>query len=162
MGLRTWQSQTVVRAGRQVRVTALPGRHGPKGAHRLLPPVMGSMWEFGAVEREPVQRLYVTGDTLMFPGIQEIARRYPRVPLAVLHLGGTTLPGGLLVTMDARQGAELVQTLQPRKVLPVHYEEYGVMRSPLSDFLAESVRQGFADRVVHCARGEHVTWEEPG
>ncbi|WEH38287.1 MBL fold metallo-hydrolase [Streptomyces sp. AM 2-1-1] len=162
VGLRTWQSQTVVREGRRVRVTALPGRHGPKGAHRLLPPVMGSMWEFGAVESEPVQRLYVTGDTLMFPGIREIARRYPDVGLAVLHLGGTTLPGGLLVTMNGRQGAELVRTLQPRTVLPVHYEEYGVMRSPLSDFLAEAVREGFADRVVRCERGERFTWGDTG
>ncbi|MEU1369904.1 MBL fold metallo-hydrolase [Streptomyces sp. NPDC005803] len=161
VGLRTWQSQTVVRGDRQVCVTALPGRHGPKGVHRLLPPVMGSLWEFGTVGRAPDHRLYVTGDTLMFPGIQEIARRCPDVGLAILHLGGTTLPGGLLVTMDARQGAELVRTLRPGKVMPVHYEEYGVMRSPLSDFLAEAARQGFADEVVHCARGDHFTWGNP-
>ncbi|MEW1813998.1 MBL fold metallo-hydrolase [Streptomyces diastaticus] len=156
VGLPTWQSETLVREGRQVRVTALPGRHGPALAHRLLPPVMGSLWEFGAAGAEPEVRLYVTGDTVMFPGVHEIARRCPDVQLAVLHLGGTTLPGGLLVTMDARQGVEMMRALELPEVLPVHYEEYGVMRSPLADFLAATEREGLGDRVVRCRRGERV------
>ncbi|MFI2780858.1 MBL fold metallo-hydrolase [Streptomyces sp. ALB3] len=156
VGLRTWQSQTIVGDRSQARVTALPGRHGPAFAHALLPPVMGSLLELGPLGAPPVLRLYITGDTVLFPGIEEIARRCPDVHLAVLHLGGTTLPGGLLVTMDARQGAELVRTVRPRRLLPVHYEEYGVMRSPLSDFLAAADRGGFAPDVVRCGRGERV------
>ncbi len=74
----------------------------------------------------------------------------------MIHLGGTTLPGGLLVTMDARQGADLVRAVRPHRLLPVHYEEYGVMRSPLSDFLAEASSRGFAADVVHCERGRSV------
>ncbi|MDQ0792534.1 MBL fold metallo-hydrolase [Streptomyces sp. B1I3] len=156
VGLRTWQSQTLSRDGTQAHVTALPGRHGPGLAQALLPPVMGSLLELGPLGAPPVLRLYISGDTLMFPGIEEIARRCPNLHLAVLHLGGTTLPGGLLVTMDARQGAALVRTLRPRRTLPVHYEEYGVMRSPLSDFLAEAELGGFAADVVRCRRGERV------
>ncbi|MBA6441705.1 hypothetical protein [Streptomyces sp. GMR22] len=57
---------------------------------------MGSMLDFGAPGEPPRLRVYITGDTLMFPGIHEIARRYPEVHLAVVHLGGTRLPGGPL------------------------------------------------------------------
>ncbi|NYE39108.1 aldehyde:ferredoxin oxidoreductase [Streptomyces fulvorobeus] len=114
----------------QVHVTALPGRHGPGLVQAFLPPVMGSLLEFGPRGVPPLLRLYITGNTLMFPGIKEISRRHPDLHLAVPQLGGTTLPGGLLVTMDAR--------------------------SPLSDFLAEADRGGFAADVVRCGRGEQV------
>ncbi|MDB1090242.1 MBL fold metallo-hydrolase [Streptomyces sp. ACA25] len=155
-GLPAWHEHVLQSGRSQVRITALPGRHGPGPVGRLLPPVMGSLLEFGAPGGSVRLRLYVTGDTLMFPGVREIARRFPDLHLAIVHLGGTRLPGGLLVTMDALQGADLVETVRPRRVLPVHYDDYAVMRSPLSDFHEEAARRGFAERVVHCAPGERV------
>lgn len=76
--------------------------------------------------------------------------------VAVLHLGGTTLPGGVMVTMDGRQGADLLEALRPRRAVPVHYDDYDVFRSPLSGFLDEARRRGFGDRIVPVARGETV------
>lgn len=156
-GLATWHSQLVINGRSRVRITALPGRHAPGRLRRLLPPVMGSLLEFGDLGGVTRLRLYISGDTLMFDDLAEISRRYPDIHLAVLHLGGTLLPGGLLVTMDGRQGADLVRALRPRRILPVHYEDYAVMRSPLSDFLLEAEHLGFADRVVQCHRGQRVT-----
>ncbi|GAA2410730.1 MBL fold metallo-hydrolase [Streptomyces glaucosporus] len=161
-GLPTWHDHVLVRGRSQVRVTALPGRHGPGPVRFLLPPVMGSLLEFGDPGGPVRLRMYISGDTLMFPGVEEIARRCPDIHLAVVHLGGTTLPGGLLVTMDAFQGADLVSVLRPRRVLPVHYDDYGVMKSPLSDFLRETARPGFPSGVVHCPRGERVTVDANG
>jgi L-ascorbate metabolism protein UlaG (beta-lactamase superfamily) len=156
-GLRTWQSCTLRRGDDQVRVTALPGRHaGHPVLRRLLPPVMGSMLEFGP-PRGPVRlRLYVSGDTLLFDGLDAIAQRFPAADLAVLHLGGTLLPGGFLVTMDGAQGAELARRLQPRLLLPVHYGDYTVMRSPLADFLAAIAQAGLGDRLVRCRHGQRA------
>ncbi|CAM5716818.1 MBL fold metallo-hydrolase [Streptomyces fumanus] len=154
VGLRTWQGFTLRRGGAQVRVTALPGRHAGQALLRgLLPPVMGSMLEFGPAGGPVRLRLYISGDTLVYDGLDEITRRFPAADLAVLHLGGTTLPGGFLATMDGAQGAELARRLDPRRVLPVHYGDYTVMRSPLTDFLAEADRLGLGDRVVHCPHG---------
>ncbi|MFF9527553.1 MBL fold metallo-hydrolase [Streptomyces achromogenes] len=153
-GLRTWQALTLERGGVRATVTALPGRHAGHPVLRgLLPPVMGSMIEFGAVGGPVRLRLYVSGDTLLYDGLAEIGRRFPAADLAVLHLGGTRLPGGFLVTMNGAQGAELVRRLRPRAVLPVHYEDYTVMRSPLSAFLAEAGRLGLGDRIVPCPHG---------
>jgi L-ascorbate metabolism protein UlaG (beta-lactamase superfamily) len=161
-GLPTWHDHVLVRGGSQVRITALPGRHGPGPVDFLLPPVMGGLLEFGDAGGAVRLRLYVSGDTLMFPGIHEIARLCPDIHLAVVHLGGTRLPGGLLVTMDALQGADLVSVLRPRRVLPVHYDDYTVMKSPLSDFLREAERPGFPSGVLHCPRGERVTVDADG
>ncbi|MGW0550849.1 MBL fold metallo-hydrolase [Streptomyces altiplanensis] len=157
VGLRAWQDHTLTRGDTRVRVTALPGRHaGHPLLRRLLPPVMGSMLEFGPA-RGPVRlRLYLSGDTLLFDGLDEIGRRYPDTDLAVLHLGGTQLPGGLVVTMDGAQGAELARRLRPRLIMPVHYGDYTVMKSPLAHFLAEAEARGLADRLVHCHHGQQA------
>ncbi|MEU3839458.1 MBL fold metallo-hydrolase [Streptomyces sp. NPDC028635] len=153
-GLRSWRHFTLRRGEAQVRVTALPGRHaGHPVVRGLLPPVMGSMLEFGPPGRPARLRLYVSGDTLPYDGLAEIATRFPAADLAVLHLGGTRLPGGFVVTMDGAQGAELARLLAPRRILPVHYGDYTVMRSPLSAFLAEADRAGLGDRVVVCGHG---------
>ncbi|MCZ9337209.1 MBL fold metallo-hydrolase, partial [Streptomyces sp. TRM76130] len=86
----------------------------------------------------------------------------PDADLAVLHLGGTELPGGFVVTMDGAQGAELARRLGYRRALPVHYDDYSVFRSPLADFLAEADRLGLRERIVHCARGQRVRVEPEG
>ncbi|MFI9544658.1 MBL fold metallo-hydrolase [Streptomyces sp. NPDC052016] len=156
-GLRTWQGLTLRHGDAQMRVTALPGRHAAQPVLRgLLPPVMGSMLEFGPVGGPVRLRLYVSGDTLVHDALDEITRRFPVADLAVLHLGGTRLPGGFVVTMDGGQGAELARRLDPRLVLPVHYGDYTVMRSPLSAFLAEADACGLGDRLVHCPHGQRA------
>jgi L-ascorbate metabolism protein UlaG (beta-lactamase superfamily) len=156
--LRLWQGHTFRHGQDLLRVTALPARHSGHPALRLaLPPVMGSLLEFGQLGEPARLRLYVSGDTMPFDGLAEIGRRYPKTDLAVLHLGGTTLPGGLVVTMTGAQGAELAASLRSRLLLPVHYEDYTVMRSPLADFLSEADRRGLADRVVPCRHGQRMT-----
>jgi L-ascorbate metabolism protein UlaG (beta-lactamase superfamily) len=156
LGLRTWQDQTVTSHNTQVRVTAMPGRHGRGALGRLLPPVMGSLLEFGPRSGPPDMRLYISGDTLMVDALEEVGRRYPDVDLALLHLGGTTLPGGFLATMDGAQGAELAACIRPRLVMPIHYDDYTVMKSPLAGFLSEASRHGLSERIVHCHRGQEA------
>lgn len=156
--MRTWEQHTLVKDQGVLRVTALPGTHAPRPVRRLLPPVMGSLLEFGDTTGEVEQRVYLTGDTLMYDRIHEIARRCPDIDLAVVHLGGTTLLGGLMVTMDGQQGADLLEVVRPRRAVPVHVDDYPVMKSPLSAFTEEMSRRGLADMVRVVGRGETVTF----
>ncbi len=158
VGLATWEAETLTKDGWTLRVTAVPGRHAPGVARRLLPPVMGSVLELLDPDQAVRGRLYLTGDTLMYDGVREVARRFPDLDLTVLHLGGTTLPGGLMVTMDGEQGAELLETVLPRQALPVHYDDYPLFTSPLSDFLEAAERRGLSDRVLQADRGETVSF----
>ncbi|MFD7392026.1 MBL fold metallo-hydrolase [Streptomyces sp. NPDC059852] len=156
-GIRTWRGLTLGTGRERVRITALPGRHAGNAALRaLLPPVMGTMLEFGRAGGPVRLRLYLSGDTLVYDGLDEITRHFPAADLAVLHLGGTTLPGGFVVTMDGAQGAELARRLDPRRVLPVHYDDYTVMRSPLSAFVDELAALGLSDRLTPCRHGQRL------
>jgi L-ascorbate metabolism protein UlaG (beta-lactamase superfamily) len=157
IGLGTWESHTLAGpGGATLRVTALPGRHTPRPLGRLLPPVMGSLLEFVGADGSVLRRVYLSGDTLMFDGLHEIRDHVGQVDRAVLHLGGTTLPGGLVVTMDARQGVRALEAISPRRATPVHYDDYTVFRSPLADFVAEVQRQGWEDRVDLVSRGDTI------
>jgi L-ascorbate metabolism protein UlaG (beta-lactamase superfamily) len=161
VGLQTWQQHTIVHDATTVTVTSLPGRHAPTPIDRFLPPVMGSMLEFtdGSARR----RLYVSGDTLLVDELRDIPVRFDAIDAGVLHLGGTRLPFGrhlpvgLTVTMDGRQGADVAELLDLPRMIPVHFDDYGVFASPLSDFTDEMKRRGLADRVIELERGSSAT-----
>ena len=169
MGLEHWADWETERDDERLRITAVPGRHGPAGVHRLLPPVIGTILDLergdpagGGWQR--VLRVYITGDTLRVPELCGIRTRFPDIDVMVTHLGGTKVLG-VLVTMDGRQGTDLVDMLRPGSVVPVHYDDYTVMRSPLSDFTAEMQRRGFAALLRTVARGDTVDLfpsHEPG
>jgi L-ascorbate metabolism protein UlaG (beta-lactamase superfamily) len=161
-GLTTWNSRDIVKGSTTLRVTSLPGRHAPTWTQRLLPPVMGSMLEFGTVDDTFQRRLYISGDTLFIEELREIPVRFEAIEAGIVHLGGTRLPAGgrlpfgLTVTMDGAQGAAAVAALDLPKVIPVHFDDYGVFASPLSEFRAAMTRRSLDDRIIEIPRGESV------
>ncbi|HZG91224.1 MAG TPA: MBL fold metallo-hydrolase [Pseudonocardia sp.] len=145
VALQTWHTHELRRGEEVLRVTSVPGRHGPAGVHRLLPPVMGSVLDLERDGRR-VLRVYITGDTLNVPELRAVRDRFPDVDVMVAHLGGTRVLG-VLVTMDDQQGSDLVDLVEPAAVVPVHHDDYGVFRSPLGDFVAEMHRRGHGPRL---------------
>ncbi|WP_201408315.1 MBL fold metallo-hydrolase [Mycobacterium paraintracellulare] len=164
LGLSIWQTHTIVKGDTKLTLTALPARHAPVWTHRLLPPVMGTMLEFGRADGSALRHLYVSGDTLLIEELKEIPLRFEAIDVGVLHLGGTRLPAGgrlpigLTVTMNGRQGAVAVEVLGLPKVIPVHFDDYTVFASPLEDFQCEMRRRDRADRIIELQRGESVTF----
>jgi hypothetical protein len=64
----------------------------------------------------------------MVDELKEIPERYKdqNIDLMLIHLGGTTIPSTsvplLMVTMDAKQGIQLMQLIKPDVTIPVHFE----------------------------------------
>lgn len=158
IALDTWDSVTVEKGVARVRVTSMPGKHGPSITDLLLPPVMGSMLEFLSAADRTALRLYITGDTLVHDDLHEIPRRYPDIDLALFHLGGTRILG-ILLTMDAEQGVEAIRIINPHEVIPIHYNDYEVFKSPLEDFKKAVEEAGFAERVKYLSHGETYRFE---
>jgi L-ascorbate metabolism protein UlaG (beta-lactamase superfamily) len=154
-GLRTWESSQLQHGDATLRITSVPGRHAPGPAQRILPPVMGSVLEL-AVGGGDAFRVYVSGDTLFRPFLAEITDRTGPIDAAVVHLGGTRVLG-LLVTMDADQGAKLVQLMRPGVTVPVHHDDYTVFKSPLADFVATCRERRVPTQLRTVGRGETVS-----
>jgi L-ascorbate metabolism protein UlaG (beta-lactamase superfamily) len=149
--LAMWESAAMERDGARLRVTAVPAQHGPASMAAALPEVMGSvieLWREAPAERDapPDLRIYLSGDTVFHDGLAELRDRFGELDLAFLHLGGMRLMG-VLVTMDATQGVQLVNLLQPRVTIPIHYNDYGTFGSPLADFVSAVNEAGLQDRV---------------
>jgi L-ascorbate metabolism protein UlaG (beta-lactamase superfamily) len=155
-GLKTWQSHELGKDGWSLTVTSLPGRHASGPLRLVLPPVMGSLLTLTDPQGATVRTVYISGDTLVFDGVREIARRHPGIDVSIVHLGGTTLPGGFVVTMDGEAGVEFCDIVRPRVAIPVHYDDYGVFTSPLSDFTAAAERRGLPVEIREVRRGQTV------
>jgi L-ascorbate metabolism protein UlaG (beta-lactamase superfamily) len=128
-GLADWESTTLAAPGRpSLRVTATPGRHGPKFSR----PIAGKVNGF-ALHRhgEKTAALWMSGDTVLYDGLREVARRMP-VDVALLHLGGVRFgfTGPIRFTMTAHDGAEFIRLMGPRVAVPVHYEGWTHFRDP--------------------------------
>ena len=158
--MATWETLDCDKGAARLRITAMPGRHGPRLVTALLPPVMGSLFEFETVDGRPLLRLYVTGDTVVHDRIREIRARYADIDIALLHLGGTRVLG-VLLTMDGAQGVELMWIIQPRLAIPIHYDDYTVFTSPLSDFQEAVSEAGLSDRVHYLLRGDTFAFKTP-
>ena len=153
VALATWESQEVRKGSATLTITALPGRHGPGITDLALPDVMGSLLEVREATDAAPYRIYVSGDTLVFDDLHEIPKRHPDIDVGLFHLGGTKVLG-VMVTMDGEQGLEAVRIIDPRAVIPIHYDDYDVFTSPLSDFLQHATAAGLRDRIHPLVRGE--------
>lgn len=119
------------------------------------------MLEWGRGEEAPTFKLYISGDTLVYDDLKEIPRRYPNIDLALIHLGGTVVMG-LLVTMDAAQGVQLIHMVQPREIVPIHYNDYTVFKSPIEEFLLAAREAGLEDRIHYLKHGESLLFSQLG
>jgi L-ascorbate metabolism protein UlaG (beta-lactamase superfamily) len=165
VALDTWQSHVLTKPdGSTLTVTAAPGTHAKGPLRALLPPVMGSVLSYAPATGSAPLSVYVTGDTLVHQDLAEVPHRHPGLDVGLWHLGGTRIPAGLpfgaLVTMDGRQGADLLELVRPERTVPIHHGDYGVFASPLSDFLAEVARRGLQG-VRPVERGEVLPLPPP-
>jgi L-ascorbate metabolism protein UlaG (beta-lactamase superfamily) len=152
--LDTWDALMVKKGEATLRITGMPGRHGPPVVASLLPQVMGSMLEFSPDGDRPDYRIYISGDTMVYDDIREIPQRYPDIDLALLHLGGTRILGLVKVTMDGKDGVEMLQIIAPHHAIPIHYNDYDVFKSPLSDFEKEVKAADLQGRITYLKHGD--------
>jgi L-ascorbate metabolism protein UlaG (beta-lactamase superfamily) len=165
--VRAGLGEVVMRAGYQ-SVTELAwwetGRVGDVAIHAV--PADHSTDENGYVLEHGRVTVYAGGDTRLFPGLTEIAARFPSVDVALLPIGGLRF-FGVLTEMRPADAAQAARTLGPRRVIPTHYGATGPIpfywRSgqPESQFLRAMTQAGLKDAVVVLAPGESWHYYPP-
>jgi L-ascorbate metabolism protein UlaG (beta-lactamase superfamily) len=120
-GLAPWAKTTLTAEGKPpVEVTATPCRHGPP----LSRPIVGDVVGFALTwEGQEHGALWISGDTVLYDGVREVANRV-EVGTALVHLGGVRFPttGPLRYTLGAGEAVELLDLLRPQTTIPIHYE----------------------------------------
>jgi L-ascorbate metabolism protein UlaG (beta-lactamase superfamily) len=120
-GVAPWETTRLEREGRPtIEITATPCRHGPPGLGFIYGDVIGFSLRWEGQEHG---ELWISGDTVLYAGVREVAKRL-EVGTAIVHLGGVRFPvsGPLRSTMTARDAVELCGLIRPRTVIPIHYE----------------------------------------
>ena len=140
-GLRPWESVTLSKAKHAlVKVTATPARHGPAGIEPLAGDVIGFVLEDNS------NTIYVTGDTVWYVGVAEVARRFnPNV--LVLFAGSAQTRGPFHLTMDTNDAIETAQAFPDAVIIPVHYEGWDHFKQSGDDLLKAFNTLGFGSRL---------------
>jgi L-ascorbate metabolism protein UlaG (beta-lactamase superfamily) len=156
VGLAPWQSHDLEGPdGTRVTVTATPARHGPAGITLVDSVTIGFLLS-GAGLAAP---LWISGDTVWFSGIAEVARRCAPVGLAVVHVGdvGFAATGPARFTFDGAQAARAAKAVGAATIVPVHYSGWRHFRQGRAEAEAAFAAEGLTDRVRWLPRGEPIT-----
>jgi len=116
-GLLPWGATTLSKpGGGALPITAAPARHGPAGIEPFSGDVVGFV-----VGAPDAPALYVTGDTVWFDGVAEVARRF-KVGVVLLFAGAAQTRGPFNLTMNVNDAIETAHAFPDAAIVPVHHD----------------------------------------
>jgi L-ascorbate metabolism protein UlaG (beta-lactamase superfamily) len=119
VGLKTWETIEIpTRDGRFLMITGTPCRYGPVGGDRG--PVTGFVLNF---KNETQGAVYITGDTVWFEGVEEVARRFD-VKIVVLFMGAAIVKNVSTahLTMTIDESLKVAKLFDKADIVPLHFE----------------------------------------
>ena len=147
-GLRPWDAVTLG----SLRVTATPARHGPVG----IEPISGDVIGFVVTpEGGNGRSVYVSGDTVWFEGVAEVARRFD-IGVAVLFTGAAKPRGAFHMTMDANDAIEAAHAFPSARIVAVHNEGWGHFTETQDELARAFEALGLGARLERLQRGVPV------
>jgi L-ascorbate metabolism protein UlaG (beta-lactamase superfamily) len=150
-GLAAWEAVELdAPDGAKLVVTATPARHGPAGGDRG--PVIGFALAF-ADALDVV--LYVSGDTVLYDGVREVAARF-NVKIAALNLGAArvAVAGDSPLTFSAAEAVEVARAMPDALLVPLHYEGWEHFSETRRDVAGAFSAAGLDERLVWLVPGE--------
>ncbi|MEZ0274675.1 MAG: MBL fold metallo-hydrolase [Roseimicrobium sp.] len=86
-------------------------------------------------ERKSGQTIFHCGDSSLFDGFQDIAKRSP-VDIALMPIGAYEPPSGRPVHMNPEEALEAADMLSARHIVPMHYGTFPISGEPLHEPVA--------------------------
>lgn len=145
-GLAPWQTVTLAKDGRSIRITATPARHGPAGIGPFAGDVVGFV-----LSLDKADAIYITGDTVWYDGVAEVARRH-KPGVILLFAGAAQTRGPFHLTMDTNDAIEAAQAFPEAVIVPVHYEGWMHFKQSGDDLLKSFNALGFGPRPAATGR----------
>lgn len=152
-GLAPWQTAELIGAnGARLHVTATPARHGPVG----IEPISGDVVGFVLGVAYPGDAIYVTGDTVWYEGVAEVAARF-RPRLVILFAGAAKTRGAFHLTMDANDAIATAHAFPEAQIAAAHTEGWAHFTESGEDLARAFATLGLADRLRTLTAGVPVT-----
>ena len=154
IGLSPWETTHFEGSnGQRLYITATPARHGPPG----IEPIAGDVTGFVLGISEPGDAVYITGDTVWYEGVAEVARRF-RPRLVILFAGSAKPRGPFHVTMDNNDAIETAHAFPNAKIVAIHNEGWAHFAESQEDVVRAFGTLGLPSRLQILERGrpEHM------
>ena len=142
-GLKPWQSVTLSKPEGSLTITATPARHGPAGIEPLSGDVIGFVLTSASAGSRPI---YITGDTVWYDGVAEVARRF-RAGVVLPFAGAAQTRGPFHLTMDTNDAIETARAFPDAVIVPLHTDGWAHFRQNAGDLRASFDTLGFGSRL---------------
>ena len=93
-----------------------------------------------------VMPLYITGDTVWYDGVAEVARRF-KAGIVLLFAGSAQTRGPFHLTMDTNDAIETAAAFPDAMIVPVHHEGWAHFRQSGDDLQRAFKALGFDKRL---------------
>src|SRR5208283_296537 len=153
-GLAPGDSKQLSNPAGTLTVTATPARHGPAGIEPLAGDVIGFVLSLAGGGRP----IYITGDTVWYEGVAEVARRF-RAGLVLLFAGAAKTRGAFHLTMDANDALDTAHAFPDATIVPLHYEGWAHFSQSGDDLVQSFKALGIGARLRLLAPGVPTTIE---
>jgi L-ascorbate metabolism protein UlaG (beta-lactamase superfamily) len=151
-GLAPWESVRLDAAdGRSLHVTATPARHGPPG----IEGAMGEVAGFVLGLEVPGDAIYITGDTVWYEGVAEVAKRF-RPRLVILFAGAARPRGPFHITMDNNDALETAFAFPQARIVGVHNNGWRHYTESQADLIQAFTTLGLVSRLQPLEPGQPV------
>jgi L-ascorbate metabolism protein UlaG (beta-lactamase superfamily) len=127
--------------GRSLTITATPARHGPAGIEPLSGDVIGFV-----VTSKNSRPIYISGDTVWFDGVAEVARRF-KAGVVLPFAGAAQTRGAFHLTMDTNDTIETARAFPDAVIVPLHTDGWAHFRQSANDLRASFDTLGFGVRL---------------
>jgi L-ascorbate metabolism protein UlaG (beta-lactamase superfamily) len=144
IGLAPWQKhELTAKNGLALRIAATPARHGPAGIEPISGDVIGFVVGRCDGEYRPI---YVTGDTVWYEGVAEVAARFP-ASVVLVFAGSAQARGPFNLTMNTNDAIETARAFPRATIVPVHQDGWAHFTQSAEDVAASFKTLGIADRL---------------
>ena len=134
-------------------ITATPARHGPAGIEPLAGDVIGFVLSLAGG-----RPIYITGDTVWYDGVAEVARRF-QAGLVLLFAGAAKTRGAFHLTMDANDALDTAHAFPEATIVPLHYEGWAHFSQSGDDLVQSFKALGIGARLRLLEPGVPTTIE---